>query len=147
MILETFSDNLFNKFIKKIKTAKELWDAVVKVYKGEAAGTKKFYVQSYREFKMVDSKPILEQAKDFQKIANAITIAGMFLDPIFHVNGLISILPSSWQEYKTKLMHEQDDMKLDTLMHHLRVEELIRKKGKKPKPTKNAHIVKNRPKD
>lgn len=29
-------------------------------------------------------------------------------------------------------MHEQDDIELDTLMHHLRVEKLARNKEKKP---------------
>lgn len=41
-------------------------------------------------------------------------------------------------------MHKIKDMELDTLMHHLRVEELARKKGKKPEPTKKAHVVENR---
>lgn len=61
-----FSNNFFNQFIKKTKTAIELWDAVVKVYKGEVSRSKKFNVQIYREYKMVDSKSVLEQAKDFQ---------------------------------------------------------------------------------
>lgn len=60
MILEMLSDSLFNQFVKKTKIAKELWEAVVKVYKDIAIGSKKFNVQSYREFKMVDSKLILE---------------------------------------------------------------------------------------
>lgn len=79
MILETLFDSLFNQFIKKTKTKKELWDAVVKVFKGE--GSKKFHVQSYREYKMIDNKSVVEQAKDFQKITDAITVAGMLSRP------------------------------------------------------------------
>lgn len=90
MIVKTLFDSFFNQFAKKTKAAKELWDVAIKVCKGETIGSKKFHVQNYREYKMVDYKSVLEQAKDFQKIADAITAAGMYLDPVFHVNALIS---------------------------------------------------------
>lgn len=80
---------------------------------------------------MVDNKSVLEQVKEFQKIVDAITTIRMNLDPVFHVNMLISKLPPSWQDYKTKLMHKRDDMKLDTLMHHLWVKKLVKNKNKK----------------
>lgn len=75
---------------------------MVKVYKGEAIGSKKFYVKNYGKYKMVDNKFVLKQAKDFQKIVDAIIVAGMYLDPVFDVNMLISKLPPSWQDYKIK---------------------------------------------
>lgn len=65
----------------------------------------------------------------------------MFVDPVFHVNMLISKLPPSWQNYKNKLMHERVDIKLHILMHHLQVEELAMNKEKKTDPTKKAHVV------
>lgn len=144
LILETLFDILFNQFSKKTKTAKELQEVVVKVYKGEVVGSKKFHVQI--EYKMVDSMSVLEQTKDFQKIVDAITTAGTSLNPLFHINMLISKLSPYLQDYKTNLMHEQDDMDLDILMHHLHVKELARNKGKKLEPTKKAHVVETKPK-
>lgn len=41
---------------------------------------------------MMDNKSALEQAKEFQKIVDAIIAVGMNLDLIFHINMLISWL-------------------------------------------------------
>lgn len=42
-------------------------------------------------------------------------------------------------------MYERDDMECNTLMPHLRVEELARNKDKKPEPTKKEHMVEAKP--
>lgn len=80
-------------------------------------------MQNYDELKMVNGKSILKQTKEFQKIVDIITFTKMSLNPILHINTLIFTLPPSWQDYKIKLIHEQDNMPLEISMSHLQVEE------------------------
>ena len=52
------SDSLYNVYIGK-KTTKELWESLDRKYKTEDAGTKKFVVGRFLDYKMVDSKTVI----------------------------------------------------------------------------------------
>ncbi|KAL5834417.1 hypothetical protein ACOSQ4_013914 [Xanthoceras sorbifolium] len=65
----------------------------------------------------------------------------MTIDENFHVNAIISKLPPSWKDYKTKLMHKKEDMCLDILVHHLRVEEEYSNRDKKDDNAGKAHVI------
>ncbi|GFY95015.1 hypothetical protein Acr_10g0004000 [Actinidia rufa] len=54
-ILNGLENTLYNVYCT-IPTAKELWDSLDKKYKTEDAGTKKFVVGRFLEFKMTDAK-------------------------------------------------------------------------------------------
>lgn len=93
------ADLLFNVFYAK-KSAKELWDALDKKYKTEDAGVKKFIVDRFLDFKMVDSKTVMSQVQEFQVILHEIHAEGMVLSESFQAAALIEKLPNGWKDFK-----------------------------------------------
>ncbi|KAG5566022.1 hypothetical protein RHGRI_001821 [Rhododendron griersonianum] len=120
-ILSCLCDNLFAKYSKKTKSAKELWEELKSAY-GEDFGTSTSKVNKYMQFEMVDGISILEQAQELCRIADSIKASGMWIDEHFHVSAIISKLPPSWKEYRRNLMREKY-ITVIMLMHRLRVEE------------------------
>ncbi|GAV81532.1 hypothetical protein CFOL_v3_24987 [Cephalotus follicularis] len=59
-ILNTLSDRLYDLFAG-MQTTKEIWDALEFKYKAEEQGTNKYLITKYFDFKMIDTKPLLEQ--------------------------------------------------------------------------------------
>ncbi|KAL0440670.1 UNVERIFIED_CONTAM: hypothetical protein Sradi_0005900 [Sesamum radiatum] len=64
-ILNDLSDTLYNVY-SSATTARALWESLEKKYKTEDAGLKKFIVGKFLDFKMVDSKMIMNQVQEFQ---------------------------------------------------------------------------------
>ncbi|GJQ91822.1 retrovirus-related pol polyprotein from transposon TNT 1-94 [Tanacetum coccineum] len=59
-VLNGLIDPLYNVYCKTT-TAKELWESLERKYKTEDAGTKKFVVARFLDYKMVDSKSVSSQ--------------------------------------------------------------------------------------
>ena len=57
-MLNGLTDSLYNVYSDK-KTAKELWESLDRKYKSEDAGSKKFVVGRFLDYKMVDSKSVI----------------------------------------------------------------------------------------
>ena len=81
-VLNGLVDPLYNVYCG-IKTAKELWESLDKKYKTEDAGTKKFVVARFLDFKMVDSKTVITQVQELQVILHEIHAEGMTLSETF----------------------------------------------------------------
>ena len=62
-MLNGLADPLYNVYCK-IPTAKELWESLERKYKTEDAGTKKFVVARFLDYKMVDSKTVISQVQE-----------------------------------------------------------------------------------
>jgi len=59
-ILNGMSDSLFDVY-QNVEFAKELWDALESKYIVEDASSKKFLVSDFNNYKISDSRPIMEQ--------------------------------------------------------------------------------------
>ncbi|XP_072975161.1 uncharacterized protein [Typha angustifolia] len=70
-ILNGLDNSLYNVY-SSVKTSKELWKSLDKKYKTEDAGAKKFVVGKFLEYKMVDTKPVINQVQDLQVIIHEI---------------------------------------------------------------------------
>ncbi|XP_047263819.1 uncharacterized protein LOC124896308 [Capsicum annuum] len=125
-ILGGMSNKYYDQYYVKCKYAKEIWDTLQAIYLAEEASFKKFLVSNYMEFKMVDDRSITEQVQEFQLIANKIAISGIALDENFHVGAIVSKLPPSWKEYRSKLLHKKEDLTLEQLLQHLQIEQKTR---------------------
>ena len=92
---------------------------------------------------MVDDKSITEQVQEFQLIANKIVISGIALDENFHVGAIVSKLPPSWKEYRSKLLHKKKDLTLEQLLQHLQIEQETRwhDNTSLKEPVMKAHMV------
>ncbi|GJV47163.1 hypothetical protein Tco_1437375 [Tanacetum coccineum] len=64
-VLNGLIDPLYNVYCKTT-TAKELWESLERKYKTEDAGTKKFVVARFLDYKMVDSKNVISQVLEFK---------------------------------------------------------------------------------
>ncbi|EOA20425.1 hypothetical protein CARUB_v10000733mg [Capsella rubella] len=127
-LLNSLSDHLYRQYSEKFKHAKELWDELKWVYQCEETNSKRSQVRKYIEFKMVEERPILEQFQMFNKIADSIVSAGMFLDETFHVSTIISKFPPSWRGFCTRLM-EEEFLPVWMLMERVKAEEELRRNG------------------
>ncbi|KAL0336224.1 UNVERIFIED_CONTAM: hypothetical protein Sradi_4834300 [Sesamum radiatum] len=70
-------------------TARALWESLKKKYKTEDAGLKKFIVGKFLDFKMVDSKTVMNQVQEFQMILHDLHAEGMKLSESFQVAAMI----------------------------------------------------------
>nr|GEW37930.1 zinc finger, CCHC-type [Tanacetum cinerariifolium] len=60
LILNGMSDSLFDIY-QNVDTSKELWDTLEAKYMADDASSKKFLVSNFTNYKMTDSRPVLEQ--------------------------------------------------------------------------------------
>ena len=122
-------DSLYNVY-SKFNTAKEMWDALVRKYKSEDAGSKKYAVAKFLNFKMVDSKPIMAQVEQLQLLVHEILAEGMEICETFQVAAFIEKLPPKWENFKNYLMHKRKAMNVEDLIVRLRVEMSSRQAAK-----------------
>ncbi|KAI3445174.1 hypothetical protein Pfo_001839 [Paulownia fortunei] len=104
-------DNILYNVYSSMKTTKELWDSLEKKYKTEDAGLKKFIVGKFLNFKMVDSKTVMDQVQQLQIILHDIHVEDMELSESFQ------------KDFKNYLKHKRKEMGLENLIVRLRIEE------------------------
>ncbi|GKC55060.1 hypothetical protein Tco_1077805 [Tanacetum coccineum] len=115
-------DPLYNVYCKTT-TAKELWESLECKYKTKDAGTKKFMVARFLDYKMVDSKNVICQVQDLHVLIHDIYAEGMTLSETFQAAAIIEKLPPSWVDFKNYLKHKRKEMSVKYLVVHLRIEE------------------------
>lgn len=67
-ILGHLSDSLFNKYVIRKMSAKELWEELKYVHFTEECGTKTSLLKKYIEFQMVDEKQLLMKFKNLMTL-------------------------------------------------------------------------------
>ncbi|GJX21866.1 retrovirus-related pol polyprotein from transposon TNT 1-94 [Tanacetum coccineum] len=113
--------SLYALVVQATKTAKELWESLERKYKTKDAGTKKFVVAWFLDYKMDDSKTMITQVQDLQVLLHDIHAEGMTLSETFQVAVTIEKLPPSWVEFKNYLKHKRKEMSVKDLVVHLRM--------------------------
>ncbi|XP_071718078.1 uncharacterized protein [Rutidosis leptorrhynchoides] len=111
-ILNGMSDVLFDVY-NSVESAKELWDKLEAKYMAEDASSKKFLVSNFNNYKIVDTRPIMEQFHEILRILGQFTKHNISVDETFTVSSIIDKLPSSWQDFKHTLKHKKEDMNLN----------------------------------
>lgn len=61
---------------------------------------------------------------------NKIKVVKIDIPETFQVGAIIAKLPPSWKEYRKKLLHSYEDLSLEKLQKHLRIEEETKNRGK-----------------
>ncbi|KAI5353037.1 hypothetical protein L3X38_005929 [Prunus dulcis] len=105
------------------KTAKELWESLEKKYRTEVAGTKKFVIGKFLNYKIIDSKSVVNQVEELQIIMHELRNENMIMNENFQVGSIIEKLPLSLNDFKIYLKHKKSDMTLDDMVLKLRVEQ------------------------
>ncbi|GJR67185.1 zinc finger, CCHC-type containing protein [Tanacetum coccineum] len=79
LILNGMSDPLFDIY-QNVESSKELWDSLEAKYMAEDASSKKFFVNNFKNYKMTDSRPVLEQYNELLGILGRFTQHKMNMD-------------------------------------------------------------------
>ncbi|GJW38394.1 hypothetical protein Tco_0064239 [Tanacetum coccineum] len=103
-------------------------------YMAEDASSKKFLVSNFINYKMTDSRPVLEQYNELLGILGRFTQHKMNMDEAIQVSCIIDKLSPSWKDFKYTLKHKKKELTLVELGSHLRIEESLRaRENDKPK--------------
>nr|GEV93595.1 zinc finger, CCHC-type [Tanacetum cinerariifolium] len=144
-ILNCMSDSLFDVYTN-VESAKELWDSLESKYMAQDSSSKKFLVSNFNSYKMVDSRPVMEQYNELLRILRQNTQHGLKMDESIFVSSIIDKLTPFWKDFKHNLKHGKDDLSLVQLGSHLRIEESLRAqesdKGRDSGAT--THVCKDR---
>ncbi|XP_052173335.1 uncharacterized protein LOC127788770 [Diospyros lotus] len=129
-ILSGLVDSLYNVYCTAYPTSKQLWEALDKKYKLEDAGTKKFLVEKFLNYKMVDTKIVVSQLEELQVLLSDLLGEGLVINEPFQVAVVIEKLPPSWKDFKNYLKHKWKELSMENLAVRLRIEEDNRKGDK-----------------
>ena len=94
LILNGMTDSLFDIY-QNVESAKELWDSLEAKYMAEDASSKKFLVSNFTNYKMTDSRPVMEQYNELLGILGKFTQHKMNMDEAIQVSCIIDKLPPS----------------------------------------------------
>nr|GEW46910.1 hypothetical protein [Tanacetum cinerariifolium] len=86
----------------------------------------KFITFNFFEFAMEDNMSILDQVHEFLILVSKFKDLNIGIPKKLLVGSIITKLPSSWHNYRKKLMHTSEDFTLDQIQKHLRIEEETR---------------------
>lgn len=100
------ADTLYNVYCTAYPKSKKLWEALDKKYKLEDAGTKKFPVGMFLDYKMVDTKLVVNQLEEPQVLFKDLLSEGLVINEPFQVVAVIKKLPPSWKDFKNYLKHK-----------------------------------------
>ncbi|GKD32729.1 zinc finger, CCHC-type containing protein [Tanacetum coccineum] len=124
-ILNGMSDALFNVY-QNVESTKELWNQLEAKYIEEDTSSKKFLVSNFNNYRMVDSRSVMEQYHELLRILGQYTQHGLFMDESISVSSIIDKLPPSWKDFKHMLKHNKDELSLVQLGSHFRIEKTLR---------------------
>ncbi|GJW07399.1 hypothetical protein Tco_1569822, partial [Tanacetum coccineum] len=96
-ILKGMSDALFDVY-QNMGSTKELLDQIESKYMAEDASNKKFLVSNFNNYKMVDSRYVMEQYLEILRILGQFTQHGLNMDKSISVSSIIDKLPPSWKD-------------------------------------------------
>ncbi|PWA86796.1 hypothetical protein CTI12_AA077730 [Artemisia annua] len=117
LILNGMSDSLFDIY-QNVESSRELWDSLEAKYMAEDASSKKFLVSNFNNYKMVDSRPVMEQYNELLSILGRFTQHKMNMDEAISVSCIIDKLPPSWKDFKHMLKHKKEELTLVELGSH-----------------------------
>nr|GEX80052.1 zinc finger, CCHC-type [Tanacetum cinerariifolium] len=120
-ILNGMFDSLFDIY-QNAESAKTL-ESLESKYMAEDAFSKKFLVSNFMNYKMVDTRPVMEKYHEMLRILGQYTQHNLMMDEAISVAVIIDKLPPSWKEFKHGLKHKKEELNLVQLDNHLRIEE------------------------
>ncbi|XP_038987704.1 uncharacterized protein LOC120112411 [Phoenix dactylifera] len=121
-ILSYLTDPLFDVYCT-FKTSKEIWDDLNKKYGIQDAGMDKYAASQFLSYKMVDTKPVVDQAHELTVIYHELGLRGMGITESLQVACTIDKLPPSWKDIGLSLKHKTEDMTMKTLLSAIRIQE------------------------
>ena len=149
-MLSVIGDSLIDAYIQ-LPTGKAIWDALEARYGISDAGSELYVMEQFHDYRMVENRPVVEQAHEIQALVKELELFGCALPDKFVAGCMIAKLPQSWTDFATSLKHKRQEFSTAELVGTLDVEDKARAKDVKGKKivegSSSAHVVqKNRPK-
>ncbi|XP_038989538.1 uncharacterized protein LOC120113048 [Phoenix dactylifera] len=126
-ILSYLSDPLFDVYCT-LKTSKKIWDNLNKKYGIQDAGMDKYTASQFLSYKMVDTKPIVDQAHELTVIYHELDLRGTCITESLQVACTINKLSPSLKDFGLSLKHKTEEMSMKTLLSAIRIQEQHLKK-------------------
>uniref|UniRef100_A0A2N9JAE7 CCHC-type domain-containing protein n=1 Tax=Fagus sylvatica TaxID=28930 RepID=A0A2N9JAE7_FAGSY len=122
-ILNTLSDRLYDLFTT-MTSPKEIWKALETKYKTEKQE---------------------DQVHELQILVHKLNDISIKIPELFQVGAIIAKLPPSWNNYRKKLLHMAEELTLEQIGTHLRIEEESRiREGPNKKIVKKTNSNKDK---
>ncbi|GKC47244.1 zinc finger, CCHC-type containing protein [Tanacetum coccineum] len=119
-------DATVDQLRKRAKWDNDNYDSLEAKYMAEDASSKKFLVSNFTNYKMADSRPVLEQYNKLLGILRRFTQHKINMDEAIQFSCIIDKLPLSWKDFKHTLKHKKKELTFVELGSHLRIEESLR---------------------
>ncbi|GJT37510.1 zinc finger, CCHC-type containing protein [Tanacetum coccineum] len=107
-------------------SAREIWNSLEEKYTAEKEAADKFITFKFFEFAMEDNVSILYQVYEFLILVSKFKNLNIEIPKKLLVGAITTKLPSSWHNYRKKLMQTSEDFTLDQIQKHLQIEEETR---------------------
>jgi hypothetical protein len=105
-----------------------MWDALEVKYGVSDAGSGLYVMEQFHDYRMVDGRPVVEQAHKIQTLVKELKIFGCVLRDKFVADCIIAKLPQAWTDFATSLKHKRHEFGIADLIGSLDVEEKTRVK-------------------
>ncbi|GJX54943.1 zinc finger, CCHC-type containing protein [Tanacetum coccineum] len=107
-----------------VESRKELWNSLEAKYMAKDASS--VFVSNFTNYKITDSRPVMEQHNELLGILGRFTKHKMNMDEAIQVSCIIDKLSPSWKYFKHTLKHKKEELTLVELGSHLPIEESLR---------------------
>nr|GEW99881.1 zinc finger, CCHC-type [Tanacetum cinerariifolium] len=111
---------------QNVESSKKLWDSLEAKYMAGDVSSKKFLESNFTNYKLTDSRSVMEQYDELLCILGIFTQHEIDMDEAIQVSCIIDKLPPSWKDFKHTLKYKKEELTLVELGSHLRIEESLR---------------------
>ncbi|XP_019161379.1 PREDICTED: uncharacterized protein LOC109158015 [Ipomoea nil] len=140
LLLHHMSDNLLDIYAK-YKSAKEIWDMLKRKYGADDAGRRKYTVGRWLNYRMVDTKPVIEQVHEYENLVSDLEAELIPVSEVLQTYALLEKLPESWGEFQNKVKHESKDYSWEEMVNHINIEDAYRQRSVSNSGTLKANMV------
>ncbi|XP_024989165.1 uncharacterized protein LOC112523714 [Cynara cardunculus var. scolymus] len=121
-ILNALNDSQYNIHFA-FRTAREIWESLDAIYKTKVVFSKRFTVDKFLHYHMIDTKPMVKEVEELQVLVHELEFKGMGLNTIFVVSSITKKLPSFWKNFKLYLKPLMEIIVFEQLLLKILVEE------------------------
>ncbi|XP_075088615.1 uncharacterized protein LOC142170623 [Nicotiana tabacum] len=132
-----FTYRLYDLYFN-LKSPREIWTALQTAYQNEKRGIDKFLALQYFEFKIFDTRPIMDQIHELQILVSKLSDLEVKIPDALQIGAILSKLPSSWNDYRKKILHSMDKMTVEQFRTHIQIESETRARDAISQPSSSA---------
>ncbi|XP_062230101.1 uncharacterized protein LOC133927688 [Phragmites australis] len=142
-LLAVLSNRLFDVYVG-FGEAWKVWTELNDKYAESDNGNESFMMASYLNFRMGDSRSVMEQIHELQLIVRDLGQYGCVLLENFQVNSILAKLPTSWRDFVIARRHLKQRLTLNVLITAINVEEKSKAGYGGAKAPAQAHLVEHK---